>query len=80
MSEEISRALPSRMYGDPAKVFEEAEQVQLGCRLCSKSAFTWHRVLCVEPRNGKQLGVPGAGHRCKWFDERRPGELLEVRP
>lgn len=73
---EPSKALHRSMYGDPAKVAEERELAELGCRLCTKSAITWGRVLCNEPRNDRQRGVPHAGHRCRWFDERQPGDLL----
>ena len=68
---EKSRALPRQLYGDPAVVVEQHEWHELGCRLCTKAAFTWQRVLCQEPRNERQQGVPHLGHKCRWFDERQ---------
>lgn len=61
---------PAIFYGDPQRVVEEAELNEIGCRLCTKAGFTWHKVLCLEPRNEKQKGVPYVGHKCKWFEER----------
>lgn len=67
---EQSRALPSYMYGDPAKVAEENELRELGCMICTKRGMTLMRSFCSEPRNDQQKGFPRIGHRCRWFDER----------
>jgi len=68
--------LPSYMYGDPARVAEENELRELGCRLCVKRTVTLQRAICSEPRNPRQVGFPHLGHRCRWFDERET--LTEV--
>lgn len=71
---EVSRALPSYMYRDPAKVAEENELRELGCRVCTKRGFTLSRAVCVEARNPRQKGFPEIGRRCRWFDERTEGK------
>ena len=73
MPNEESKALPSFMYGDPANVVERMELDELGCSLCTKGNVTFIRVVCGEPRNEKQKGVPYIGHRCRWFDEKGAG-------
>ncbi len=61
---------PAIFYGDPLNVLEQAELNDIGCKLCTKAGFTWYKVLCLEPKNDKQKGVPYIGHKCRWFDER----------
>jgi hypothetical protein len=67
----VSTVYPAIFYGDPQRVVEQAELDAIGCEICTKAAFTWHRVLCLEPKNEMQKGVPYVGHRCKWFEERQ---------
>lgn len=69
MSEQ-QREMTRACYGDPFEVIAREELNELGCSLCTKHGFTWQRVICNEPRNGKQKGVPYLGHRCKWFEEK----------
>lgn len=68
-----SNALPAWMYRDPAKVAEQMQMQELGCKACSKAGVTMHGVVCLEPKNYLQKGVPHSGQRCKWFDERGNG-------
>lgn len=63
-----SRALPVGFYRDPADVLESLEMRQLGCQACSKHVRVLGKVVCTEPRNERQAGVPGIGDRCKWFE------------
>lgn len=72
MSErEISRALPAYYYGrDPADVVERNQMDALGCRACLRAITAFGLVRCSDQRNEKQKGVPGIGHRCKFFKER----------
>lgn len=67
---EITKALPSHLYGDPAKVVENAEMRALGCRACTSGFILSGRVACTDERNPTQKGVPYAGDRCKWFVDR----------
>lgn len=66
----MSAVAPAIFYGDPMKVVEQAELDDIGCGLCTKLGFMWHKAMCLEPKNEKQKGVPHIGHRCRWFDER----------
>lgn len=63
-------ALPAWMYRDPANVAEQMQFNELGCKACSKACVTKLGVVCEEPKNEQQKGVPYSGHHCKWFDER----------
>lgn len=62
-----SKVLPSHLYGDPAVVIERAEMRALGCRGCQQGFIAHGRVVCTEPRNERQKGVPHAGDRCRYF-------------
>lgn len=66
-----SRALPSFYYRDPAEVIERVQLNRLGCRACASHRIVLGRVMCGDDRNEQGHGVPGVGHRCKWFAERR---------
>lgn len=66
-----SYALPARYYRDPAEMLEQLQLDRLGCKLCAKHTTVLGRSFCTDERNDKQAGVPGIGHRCKWFQERR---------
>lgn len=61
------RALPSHMYRDPAEVIEQRELRRMGCRACTSHEMVMGRVVCMDVRNDLQKGVPGIGHRCRWF-------------
>ena len=61
--------LPAFMYADPFLVVQKQERDRMGCELCTKVGVTMHGVVCSEPRNNQQNGVPTIGHRCKWFKE-----------
>lgn len=63
-------ALPIWMYRNPEDVAIAAELDALGCRACRHASVYWGAVNCDDERNEKQHGVPGIGHRCKWFSER----------
>ena len=62
-----SRALPMRVYRDPADWVELNQLDNLGCKVCVKSGWVLDRLLCTESKNRKQVGVPWTGHRCRWF-------------
>lgn len=64
-----SRVLPHFCYGDPADVAERLELDSMGCLLCASHDVVLDRVVCADGRNEKQSGVPGIGHRCKFFKE-----------
>jgi hypothetical protein len=66
---ENSRALPTRMYGDPADVVERTQMSQLGCRACSRMVMVCGRRCCGERRNIEQKGFPSIGWNCRWFVE-----------
>ena len=62
-----SRVLPMRFYRDPAEVVEMDELDRLGCKACVKAQSLFDKLLCTEPKNEKQVGMPWKGHRCRWF-------------
>ena len=62
-------ALPRFMYGDPADVAERLQLDELGCRACVSHELVLERVVCGDPRNELQRGVPRIGHRCRWFKD-----------
>lgn len=64
-----SSALPMRFYRDPAEVVERAQMVELGCRACNSHTHLLGKIVCTDPRKLDNKGVPGIGHRCKWFSE-----------
>lgn len=64
-----SNALPRYMYGNPADVVERMELNQLGCRACVSHEVVLEQVVCGDPRNDLQHGVPRIGHRCRWFQD-----------
>ena len=61
--------LPAFMYGDPLLVVQKQERDRLGCSLCTKVGVTMYGVVCGEPRNNQQKGVPTIGWHCQWFRE-----------
>lgn len=65
------RELRKFMYRDPAYVAEMLELDDLGCRACLSHKIVFDMVVCVDARNeAKQKGVPHAGHRCRFFNEK----------
>ena len=62
-----SRALPMHFYRDPAEVVEIDQLDRLGCKACEHAKSIFDKLLCTEPRNEKQVGMPWKGHRCRWF-------------
>jgi len=65
-----SRALPARMYGNPADIVEYDQMDAMGCRVCKQHDVVLLKLVCTDSRNTVQKGVPAIGHRCKWFIEK----------
>ena len=63
------RALPAFYYRDPLDVVERNELNAMGCKACISAGHLFDRLICSDPRNEKQKGVPSIGHRCKFFKE-----------
>lgn len=70
MQKENSHALPAHRYGNPADVVEFDQLRRLGCKVCKSFKVVLGRGVCGDARNAFQKGVPGVGHRCKWFAEK----------
>jgi hypothetical protein len=68
LMQEVSKALPSHCYQDPAKIVEQNQLVQLGCTACTKHAVYFGKVGCTEPRKPDNKGVPRIGSKCKYFE------------
>lgn len=69
-----SNALPAYCYQDPAKVVEQNQMLELGCRACTKHMFWEGKVVCTDPRKTSNKDVPRIGSKCKFF------ELKVVKP
>ena len=69
--DEISRALPAYCYGDPAKVLENKQLKELGCKGCASHVIVGGRVGCADPRKTNQKGIPHIGINCKFYKEER---------
>ncbi|SFN23203.1 hypothetical protein [Nitrosomonas communis] len=66
-----SKVLPDFYYRDPAEVIERVQLNKMGCKACAMHTVVMSRVMCGDARNERQVGVPGVGHKCKWFIERK---------
>ena len=62
-----SRALPRGRYGNPADIVERDELNRAGCSVCCEAVVVFDRVRCGSDKNVQQRGVPGIGHRCRFF-------------
>ena len=65
---ETSKALPAHCYQDPAKVVENNQMLELGCRACEKHTHMFGKVVCTDPRKTSNKDVPRIGSKCKFFE------------
>lgn len=71
MSEtETSHALPAYYYDNPAKVVENNELIDLGCRACKYHTTMLERVVCGNEKVPFAVikKVPRIGRKCKQFE------------
>lgn len=66
---ETSHALPAYCYQDPAKVMENKQIIDLGCRGCKHHATEFGKVYCGNDKVPIELmkRVPGIGRNCKEY-------------
>lgn len=65
---EESKALPAHCYQDPAKVVEQNQLLELGCRACESHTYLLGKVVCCDPRKTSNKDVPCIGSKCKFFE------------
>lgn len=68
--QELSRALPIHFYRDPAKVVEQNQLTELGCKACEHHGFYLGKSVCHHVKVKHHNRVPSIGSKCKFFQLR----------